>query len=236
MNYEPSYSSKGVFIEEVSSYQLLSNDNVVLIITLLCILLIGITIIRDGNRLRQTFDTILGDRWINQNLKDKFSFGNRNSLLLLCCYVLGFSLLALSANSYWNIFKIEPLTFVVVVSTSMFVLFWIKRMALYLTAWSIGFQNEINEYLFNHSIYTLASGLIIIPFVIILNFTKFGSIVILKSTFVFLLLFLLLRLMKITSLSIKNKIGSLFYIILYICTLEILPLVVLYKVLVSEIA
>jgi len=98
-----------------------------------------------------------------------------------------------------------------------------------------GLKNEVQEYLFNHTTFTLAAGVSLIPLLIVLNFIDVDSGIVIQSSFVFLLLFMALRLVKSATTAIKHKVGSLFYLFLYICTLEILPLVILYKAFPSKI-
>ncbi|MCB0400861.1 MAG: DUF4271 domain-containing protein [Flavobacteriales bacterium] len=87
-----------------------------------------------------------------------------------------------------------------------------------------------NEYIFNVSLYNGLLGSALIPVLSLLYFTPFEPHIVLNYLLVPLLLLVfswrLLRLFVIG----KEKGISYFYIFLYICTLEILPLVVLYRI------
>lgn len=93
-------------------------------------------------------------------------------------------------------------------------------------------QNETEEYLFNMDNFNRSLSLILLPIIIILTFAPFKTpefIAILGLTILFIFNLLLLRRGAIILL---RKQFSLFYLFLYLCTLEILPLLLIYKVVV----
>ncbi|MBL4624817.1 MAG: DUF4271 domain-containing protein [Flavobacteriales bacterium] len=231
----PIYTSTGSSSAAPIIQYINNTNNLTIIGILISISILGIVTATDKNTIRYVFETILSDRGLNQNFKDKTTYINRSTLLLFFNYVLCISLLIITANSVFSLLTIDSSQLILIATTMVVVLFVSKRLLLLLSGVMMNLQNETQEYLFNHSVYTLAAGILLIPILTVLNFTSIDSEVIIQSSFVFLLLFIGLRLVKSISLALKLRIGNLFYIFLYICTLEILPLIVLYKAFVSKI-
>ncbi len=92
-------------------------------------------------------------------------------------------------------------------------------------------KEDTNEYLFFVGIVTKTYGIIITPILVILPFTTgsatYITIAIAIALYAFLYLIQLFRALKI----ILKKAISLFYYILYLCTLEILPFIIAYRIL-----
>jgi hypothetical protein len=89
--------------------------------------------------------------------------------------------------------------------------------------------SETNEYLRNIFLFNKIFGLIVFPLLVAHPFIdiKFRFIFIYAGIIIFVLLFIL-RIFRGIVISVKNKF-SIFYIILYLCTLEILPVLIFYK-------
>lgn len=92
-------------------------------------------------------------------------------------------------------------------------------------------KEETNEYLFFVGIVNKTYGIVITPILIILPFTTgsatYITIGVAIALYGFLYLIQLFRALKI----ILKKAISLFYYILYLCTLEILPFIIAYRIL-----
>jgi hypothetical protein len=93
-------------------------------------------------------------------------------------------------------------------------------------------KSETEEYLFNANNYKRVAGLILLPLVAVIAFYPYGKENIPVSTGVFLVLFLYSLLVFRGFMILLRKQFSIFYLFLYFCTLELLPLVLLYKILV----
>ena len=93
-------------------------------------------------------------------------------------------------------------------------------------------KDETGEYLYNVDTYKRVAGLIIIPLVAVIAFYPYGHenipVYVGISVVAIIYFLLILRGFKI----LLKKQFSIFYLFLYFCTLELLPLVLLYKILV----
>ncbi len=97
------------------------------------------------------------------------------------------------------------------------------------------FENEqdTKEYLFYGSLYDKVFGIIILPIILVVPYIEESVHTILFNTgiIMFILLYLI-QLFKGFAIILKNP-ASLFYMFLYLCALEILPLIVMYNILVK---
>jgi hypothetical protein len=93
-------------------------------------------------------------------------------------------------------------------------------------------KNETGEYLFNASNFKRVAGLILLPLVAVIAFYPYGKEDIPVTTGIFIILFLYSLLVFRGFIILIRKQFSIFYLFLYFCTLEFLPLVLLYKILV----
>jgi hypothetical protein len=93
-------------------------------------------------------------------------------------------------------------------------------------------REETGEYLFNHDNYGRITGLILFPIVTLVAFGPFKSVdfLLLAGVFVVVVFYSLLLGLGISILLKKQF--SIFYLFLYLCSLEFLPLLLIYKVVV----
>ncbi|MDP4205153.1 MAG: DUF4271 domain-containing protein [Bacteroidota bacterium] len=95
-------------------------------------------------------------------------------------------------------------------------------------------QNETNEYLFNAKVYNKVLGIILFPIVLIGSYysNKIPGLMITGGILI-TLLFYTMSLIRGSLLMLKKQF-SIFYWILYLCTLEVLPLFLMWKVIVAQ--
>jgi hypothetical protein len=109
--------------------------------------------------------------------------------------------------------------------------FLIKKLAYKLTGVITETCNETNEYLFNMDSIKRVAGLILFPLVIIGIFFPYSHPGVIVFTGLFIISALYLRLLQRGILILFKKQFSIFYLFLYFCTLEFVPLVLLYNIL-----
>ena len=97
----------------------------------------------------------------------------------------------------------------------------------------VGIFNQgalLSEYTYSVSIYNHLQGLLFVPVMLLIYFSTFSFLsVVHYVVFPMIGLTLLLRLVRLFVIGASKNI-SYFYIFLYLCTLEILPLVVMIKI------
>jgi hypothetical protein len=100
--------------------------------------------------------------------------------------------------------------------------------------WLLLLQKYFSEYLYNFFIYEKILGVLLLPVVIGIPFMPSVFLPgLIKIGISLILLCLIIRIIRGISLSFKLKV-SILYIILYLCTLEILPLLIFLKLIISS--
>nr|WP_319998128.1 DUF4271 domain-containing protein [uncultured Draconibacterium sp.] len=93
-------------------------------------------------------------------------------------------------------------------------------------------QNETREYLFSYDNFNRSLSLIFLPVVILIQFAPLKTPVFIAILGLIILFLSNLILLRRGAIILLKKQFSLFYLFLYLCTLEILPLLLIYKVVV----
>ncbi len=117
---------------------------------------------------------------------------------------------------------------------SLIIIYFTVKKILYRFIGTVVEKREVTEeYLFNIDTYNRVTGLLLIPVVALTAYFPFYSVylpgILGSAVVLFLYLLLLFRGFAI----ILKKQFSIFYLFLYFCTLEILPLVLLYKIIIE---
>ena len=116
-------------------------------------------------------------------------------------------------------------------TSGVLILFFLVKKLLYKTMGSLFIgTSDTNELMFNMDNFYRAAGVILFPVVAFITFSPFGSTIISIGTGVFTLVFFYgLLLKRAISILLKKQV-SIIYLFLYLCTLEFLPLLLIYKV------
>jgi len=156
------------------------------------------------------------------------------SLLLNLCFILSFSLMAslliynhhLLPISFWLVYLYICLFF-----TSLYVG---KYICLEIAGAIFSTKELVKTYVFVVFLINKILGILLLPFILILAFAKpiYFPAAIIGAAGLSVLLFLYRYLFSLTSVRNKLHISS-FHFFLYLCAFEILPLMILYKLLVQ---
>lgn len=99
-------------------------------------------------------------------------------------------------------------------------------------SWTFNARYTGEEIIINLWVFNILCGLLISPFIMALFFVKIFAIpVLLKFITICLALFYLVKFIRWVEILFAHRV-SIFYMILYLCALEVIPLLVLYKLLV----
>lgn len=103
---------------------------------------------------------------------------------------------------------------------------------IYFIGWTFNRHHASEEIIINLWVYHILAGLSISPFILALFFVKIFAIpLLLKMTTICLILFYLVKFTRWLKILYAHRV-SIFYMILYLCALEVIPLLILYKLLV----
>lgn len=186
---------------------------------------------QNRKRLGQLIKAFYVNRFANQLLREEVSVGNRMTAVLSVLFVLTLSLFAVQANSYfgWMAFKNGPLAYFVIAG-SIFLAYGIKLLGIRIVGWVFQVKREASDYIFTVFLFGNSLGLFLLPVVVCLAFVR----QIQAGYFVYFGLFLVasflaVRLVRGVVIGYNSSRVSKFYLFLYLCTLEIVPLMVLLK-------
>jgi hypothetical protein len=110
--------------------------------------------------------------------------------------------------------------------------FLIKKLIYRFLGFLIEKTGETKEYLFNMNNFARVAGIVLFPVVTVIAFYPFNNIEVPVFSGIFLVGAIYFLLITRGFVILLNKQFSIFYLFLYFCTLEFLPLVLLYKILV----
>jgi len=112
---------------------------------------------------------------------------------------------------------------------SLFIMYLGKRVANRILGYVFGNNDVVSEYLTNVWIYNIILGVFILPFIISIPFVppEF-KLPLMYIGIAIIILSLLFRILRNFRIAFKIKL-SIFYLILYLCTLEILPILIIGK-------
>jgi len=173
------------------------------------------------------FKTGLYNRQLYKNKQDDLRLGGAGSILLTISYFNCVAIIAsalIPAAVSWM-----PLIILVGIAVVVFLKYGFIKTLSHVSQTSEG----TNEHWINHLIFFQITGILMTP---VLCFTHFSSQTVQNSTIISLAIFICIMIVVRELQSFIRAIRlrvSLVYIILYLCTLEIIPLVVIIKVLVK---
>ena len=146
-------------------------------------------------------------------------------------------LLILNISIFISFFKKEVFDLNETALTALYLLFFIFSQLLtqLIIAWVFNFKKLINFYLKQKM--TLANGFLIFIFLIntCVSYSQNYLNMFLSISLIFIISYIIFSFLKVLSKHKKIISENLFYFILYLCTLEIIPLFFFYKLLMGEI-
>jgi hypothetical protein len=148
-------------------------------------------------------------------------------------FYLTFSLFLFQAFNYFQLELIhEKLTYYVVSLGMVIIYFLVKKISYRVLGSIFEGTSETSEYLFNIDIYSRSLGLVLFPIAALINYYPTNNRVFIMFTGVFIIGTFYIFLVQRGIYILLRKQFSIFYTFLYLCTLEFLPLLLIYKVVV----
>ncbi|MEI6455584.1 MAG: DUF4271 domain-containing protein [bacterium] len=182
------------------------------------------------NRLKQMILAPFSKRFLSQLIREGNLFTERNTLVLGVVYLLSFSLLLYQVNvmilgiSFRNL----PGILVYIIITGALVVFWLLK------TWMIRFLGSVFKtpsttyyYQINLVIFAALQGLVILPLLVCVIYLK--SLPLLIICLAISALLFLFRFLKGFFIGLTLTKFSYLFLFVYLCSLEILPLLILIK-------
>ncbi|MBS1635083.1 MAG: DUF4271 domain-containing protein [Bacteroidetes bacterium] len=187
--------------------------------------------VTEPKKLTKVFTAFYSLQASKQLQREDYKIGKRLSVILLIVFLVCLSFFLYSFNAYFGfILRDTPvwkqfLFFMGLVGAS----YLVKYMVSMVLGHVINMTDLIREYIFNVSVFSQVLGITLFPFVIALEFSGLRAEWFLYPGLVIFMAFYLFRFVRGFAISGMEQGIGFFYIFLYLCALEILPLLVLVK-------
>ncbi|MFH1003970.1 MAG: DUF4271 domain-containing protein [Bacteroidota bacterium] len=194
---------------------------------ILCVSILGYLRVEHNRRLHAFFQFFYNSGFANLLYRERFGLSNPISSFLSVVFILIVSLFCIQINLFFvkgGYFLFDLLS-LFIICLLLLLIYTIKILFLKLIGFIIQQKEIISEYLFNIILINQGVGIFLIPVVIFLAYGKedikstavFSGIIIIAMSFIF-------RIVRGLMLSRNHKNISTFYLFLYLCAFEFLPL------------
>ena len=182
-------------------------------------------------RLEMIFRGIFAKNYANQLIREGNLFNERIGLILFLVYLAMMSMFVYQALPLYNISIDLPPSLVYASILGFFLGLWFLKVFMIKTL-SLLFNTDDNSrnILSNMYLYNLFAGIVLLPIVTCMAFANLEIFFYIGLTIIAFIY--ILRIIRESIIGITLIKFSVFHLILYLCTLEILPMVVLAKILV----
>ena len=187
--------------------------------------------ISEPKKILKIFASVFSLQEAKQLLREEFKLTKRISILLAITYILVIGFLVQLINQYFGLILKEYssikqfLFFTSVLSLMYFVKFLVNYVLAFISS-----NVELGkEYIFNIFIFSQTMGVILFPFIVCIEYIKYPPEWFLYPALIICGGFYVLRMLRIFIISASEQNIGILYIFLYLCALEILPLLVLIK-------
>ncbi|MFC2086907.1 DUF4271 domain-containing protein [Bacteroidota bacterium] len=181
--------------------------------------------------LKAVFRSLFNFNLANSLFYDKNILLRRTSFVLNLVYYLNIGILLFFIIQYFELnIPVKSNFILLILSMSIAViLFFLKSLINWIVAGIFKIKEYVNEYIYNISLYNKSLGVLILPIIILITYLEpelFSYLLILGISLI--ILFYVMKLLRGIQIIFQKEV-SIYYLILYLCTLEILPLIWLYK-------
>jgi hypothetical protein len=199
-------------------------------IFIFCLLILATVQVTVPRRLQQVFRSVALPYYVNQLEREGNLLSERFSIALLFVYITSLTLLLYKLSTI--LLPADALPFkgwvlYALIFAACIVLSLLKTSIISFSGVVFKTSKVVHEYLINNMIFSIVTGIILFPAVIISLYINNPFYVwIACSIFSILLVY---RFVRSFIIGLSNLKYSVFYLFLYLCTLEILPLLLLFK-------
>lgn len=185
-----------------------------------------------SRRLERLFSSLIRMQILKQIMREELVFSHRVSVLLFINFAMVSGMILFGAFKYydWHIFNFTGWELYLALVAAVAGIYLVKLIFNALLRKIINDRGLIKEYLFKVFLVNKTLGVVLLPFAIAIGFINYSYLdFIFITTGVLYACFILFRIFKGLSMSLSYAVPRI-YIILYLCTLEILPLLIVWKV------
>ena len=206
------------------------------ILLLMAFFLLSLTKAFANNRFKQSIRALINYGVAQEINREEKVFFHRGNILTTTIYLITSSLFIYHLKQVVDttVLDEDNLLFYILIIVAIFFIYGIKFLFSKILFFVFNDSTLSSEYIFNVSLYNNLLGILLLPLLSIVYFTtiSFNSAVL----YLFVPSIAIVFLMRVLRLIVigNSKGISFLYIFLYICTLEILPLVVMYRIFIHK--
>ncbi len=220
-------ANEGIGIKRPSNY-----DGFFFLILFLAFVLFALVKIFSRRKLQQLFLAFIKPSAMNQLLREEYAFTDRSTILLLLLSWLILPLFVFQSITHFHPaspfsegIKLYGLSLAVIVG-----MYSLKIISIRLLSLTTGLKAEGSEYIYTILLFNKVAGLIMFPLVLLVAFARqLNPIHLLYAGLFILSILLIYRILRLVQLGLSASGVSVLYLFLYLCTLEILPFIVIIK-------
>ena len=185
----------------------------------------------NSKRLNQIVKAFYINRYSNQLGRDEITFGNRVSIFLSTLFIISFSLFIYQVAHYYEIqTNNNDVIFFIQLFIIISAIYGFKILIVRFFGFIFQSQKESGEYSMMIFLFCNILGLFFLPIVVCMTFVKDVSpLIFIYSGYCVFALLLFIRVLRGFLIGVNSIRVSKFYLFLYLCTLEILPFVIMVK-------
>lgn len=195
-----------------------------------CLLIIALVQATVPRRLQQVFRSVALPYYVNQLEREGNLLSERLSIALGFVYLSSVSLLLYKLALYYSADLLgmkSGFFFYLYIFIICVILYFLKIGVVSFTGYVFNTAKITHEYLVNNLIFNIVTGLLLFPAVILSLYVD--QPVYMWVALGIISILLIYRIIRSFMIGLSNTNYSVFYLFLYLCTLEILPLLLLYK-------
>ncbi len=207
-------------------------DYLIASVLLLMYILFVMLYIKNRKRLNQVIKAFYINRFASQLAREEVSVVNRVSVLLSVIFLFSITLFIRQIMEYYCWFsEVNEMLLFLSILASVIMVYAVKFITIKFLGFVFKTAKETDEYALTVLLYINSLGLFLLPIVVCIAFAQNVSIeIFIKIGLYLLALFLFTRMVRGLIIGLNSVRVSKFYLFLYLCSLEILPLIVMIKI------
>jgi len=188
--------------------------------------------VKNRKRIQQIVKAFYIARYANQLAREEASLVNRVTFFLSLLFLFSISLFFTQVIEYygWEFPEINKSLLIPIIATGIVSIYFIKIITIRFLGFIFKVGKETGEYIQTLLFFINALGLFLLPLVVCIAFAhQIDASLFIHIGLVVITVFLLTRIIRGFIIGINSNHVSSVYLFLYLCTLEILPFVIMFK-------
>lgn len=187
--------------------------------------------VSNRKKLEQVVKDFYQTRFTNQNKRDEFFIGSRISIFLSTFFVFTITIFITQVIAFYDITVNTTYSLPIVIAILIIIVYGLKFLAIALLGAVFQVQRKAKEYITSIFLFCNVLGLFMLPLVVCLTFMRqVPSAVFIYAGIALIAFFILIRMVRGAYIGLKSPKISKIYLFMYLCALEILPIILMVKI------